>query len=98
MPITLTLERDVPEGVQVLGVPVFAGEHAGPGAVFDAAFLAERGFEGKLEETLAVPGEDGTTIIAVGMGERASLDEEGLRRAAAALVKAAWRDEVVATT
>jgi leucyl aminopeptidase len=98
MPITFSLERDVPPGVPVLGVPVFAGERSGPGADFDAGFLAERGFEGSLGETLAVPADDGTTIVAVGMGERSKLDAETLRRAAAALVKAAWRDAGVATT
>jgi leucyl aminopeptidase len=98
MAITFSVARDVPADVPVLGVPVFAGEHTGPGATFDEGFLAERGFEAKLGETLAVPADDGTTIVAVGLGEREKLDPDGLRRAAAALVKATWRDPRVATT
>ena len=98
MPISFTLAKEAPGEADVLGVPVFAGERSGPGAELDEEFLADRGFKGKPGETLAIPADDGTTVIAVGLGDRSKLDLEGVRRAAAALVRASWRNERVATT
>ncbi|HWC12271.1 MAG TPA: M17 family peptidase N-terminal domain-containing protein, partial [Acidimicrobiales bacterium] len=100
MGLTLPLAPEVPGDVGVLGIPVFARRVVPPGAQveLDGDWLAGRRFEGKLGETLSVPADDGSTIVAVGMGDPAKLTAEGMRRAAAALVRAAGQDAVVATT
>jgi leucyl aminopeptidase len=99
MPISFTLVDEVPAGAIVVGTPVFAGRRLPQGAAadLDLAFLAERGFEGRPGEALAVPSGRGTWI-ALGVGEPEKVTPETLRRAAAALVRAAWRDTTAATT
>src|SRR5207237_1206123 len=59
---------------------------------------AERGFEGKVGDACPVPADDGTTIVALGVGEPGDVTAETLRRAAAAFVKAAWHDRSAALT
>ena len=100
MPMSLTLAAQPPADAPVLGVPVFAGLDlpAGAGAQLDRDWLAERHFEAKAGETLVLPADDGSTVVALGMGERAEVTAETLRRAAAGLVRAAWHDEAAATT
>ena len=98
MSLMFGLVKDVPADAAVLGVPVFEGEHGGAGAELDTGFLAERGFEGKRGQTLPVPADDGTTVVAVGMGKAADVDADALRQAAAALARTAWKDTSVATT
>jgi leucyl aminopeptidase len=95
--ITFGVAKAAPEA-DVLGVPVFAGEQRAPGSGLDAAFLAKRSFEGKPGETVVMPGDNGSTLIAVGMGERRKVDADAIRRGAACLVRAAWRNRTVATT
>ena len=99
MPITFTLAGEVPADAQAVGAPVFTGRRLPPGAGadLDLAFLAERGFEGRPGEALAVPSGRGTWI-ALGVGEPDGVTAETLRRAAAAFVRAAWRDTTAATT
>ena len=99
MPITFTLADEVPAGVDAVGTPVFAGRvmPAGAAADLDIGFLAERGFEGRPGEALAVPSGRGTWI-ALGVGEPHEITAETLRRAAAAFVRTAWRYGSGATT
>jgi leucyl aminopeptidase len=99
MPITFTLVDEVPADAGAVGTPVFAGRvlPAGAAADLDLSFLAERGFEGKPGEALAVPSGRGTWI-ALGVGEPDKVTAETLRRAAAAFVRTAWRDATGATT
>jgi leucyl aminopeptidase len=99
MPISFTLVDDVPAGAVVVGAPVFAGRRLPPGAGadLDLSFLAERGFEGRPGEALAVPSGRGTWI-ALGVGEPEKVTAETLRRAAAAFVRSAWRDTAGALT
>jgi leucyl aminopeptidase len=99
MPITFTLADEVPADAAAVGAPVFAGRVVPPGAGadLDLAFLAERGFEGKPGEALAVPSGRGTWV-ALGVGKPEDVTAETLRRAAAAFVRAAWRDTTAATT
>src|SRR5439155_516921 len=81
MPIAFSHARHAPADVDVLGVPVAQGEPPGPGAELSDAFLAERGFEAKVGETLAIPDEQGGTVIAVGVGDPSAIDaakREGL--------------------
>ena len=99
MAIACSVNAEVPADSQVLGVPVVAGRRLPKTATraLDIGYLAERGFEGKVGQTCARPGRD-HTVIAVGMGEPKDVTPDVLRRAAAALVKAAWHDKRVATT
>jgi leucyl aminopeptidase len=92
------LVKAAPADAVSLGVPVFRGETSGPGAELDAGFLSERGFEGKAGEVIVMPAEGGGSVVALGMGPRESVDAEALRRAAALLVRTAWKDARVATT
>ena len=98
MPIAISLSPGVPEEARVLGVPVFAGRQlpASSVAELNVDYLAERGFEGKVGETCALPADDGSTIVALGLGQPDAVDAETLRRAAAAFVRAAWQDRSAA--
>ena len=100
MALNLELSPEAPADVTVLGVPVFAGRVVPPGAEveLDGRWLAGRRFEAKVGETLPIPADDGSTIVAVGMGDPAKLTPEGMRRAAAALVRAVGQDATAATT
>jgi len=88
-----------PEDAGTLGIPVFADLDipASP-ATIDAAWCRARGFTGKLGETIALPGENGRTVVAVGLGERDELTTTRLRRAAGCLGRAASRELHIATT
>src|SRR5438270_12885855 len=94
MPFDVTLASQVPDDIEVLGVPVFAGRRLvdGGAAELDLAYLEERGFEGKVGEACPVPADDGTTIVALGLGKPEEVTAETMRRAAAAFVRAAWHD------
>jgi leucyl aminopeptidase len=95
MAIDVTVSAQVPDDVQVLGVPVFAGRRQPDKAAveLDVSYLAERGFEGKVGEACAVPADDGSTVVAIGMGNPEDVNVETFRRAGAAFAKAAWNDE-----
>ena len=99
MPITFPLTDDVPADAGAVGTPVFAGRvvPSGAAADLDLAFLAERGFEGKPGEALAVPAGRGMWV-ALGVGKPEEVTAETLRRAAACFVRTAWRDPRGATT
>ena len=99
MPITFTLADELPADAGAVGTPIFRNRTvpAGAAADLDLSFLAERGFEGRPGEALAVPAGRGTWI-ALGVGEPGTVTAETLRRAAAALTRTAWRDTKVATT
>ena len=90
----------VPDDVAVLGVPVFSDLTTpdGAGADLDARFLVQRRFEGKPGQALAVPADDGTTVVALGVGDRDAVDASVLRKAGAALARAAGDGAAVATT
>ncbi len=61
--------------------------------------VARSGFEAKPGQTLVLHGQDGPTVeVLVGLGERASVDAEALRKAAAAFVRAVSGHKHVATT
>ena len=92
-PIAFSLVKESPADAETHGIPVFAGLGVPDAASFDfdESFLAARGFEGKVGETLPVPGDDGQTVVAVGVGDRDKLDADVLRRSAAAFVRCAWR-------
>ena len=110
MSVTASLSSTAPAKVNadVLAVPVFAGRVLGPGGkALDTAvggsleaFMAEAGFEGKAEETLAVPaGKLGArAALLVGLGDKKTVSADRLRRAAAAVVRRSPKAKTVATT
>ncbi len=110
MPITASLSSSAPAKVNadVLAVPVFAGRVLGPGGkAVDAAaggtldaFMTEAGFEGKAEETLAVPAGklNAKAVLLVGVGDKKAVSVNGLRRAAAAVVRRSPKAKTIATT
>jgi len=110
MPITASLSTTAPAkvGADVLAVPVFAGRVLGPGGkAIDAAvggsldaFMAEAGFEGKAEETLAVPAGkvNAKAVLLVGVGDKRAVSAGGLRRVAAAVVRRSPKARTIATT
>jgi len=94
MAIEVTVSAQLPTDVQVLGVPVFAERRQPDHAAveLDVNYLAERGFEGKVGEACAVPADDGSTVVALGMGSPDEVTVDTFRRAGAAFAKAAWND------
>ncbi|HEY4411347.1 MAG TPA: leucyl aminopeptidase [Acidimicrobiia bacterium] len=110
MSVTASLSSAAPAKVSadVLAVPVFTGRVLGPGGkALDTAvggtldaFMTEAGFEGKPEETLAVPaGKLGAKgALLVGLGDKKAVTADRLRRAAAAVVKRSPKAKTVATT
>ena len=88
MPITFTASRDVPDDVDLLAVPVYADltVPAGTPVELETAFLKAAGFDGKVGKSRALPADDGTLVLAVGMGDKNKIDTEAFRRAVARLV------------
>jgi len=103
-PINFIAAPEVPVGTEVLAVPFVTGPRpagragAGPVVEVDLGFLERQGFEAKSGEVHVFPGEDGTAVMAVGVGEADEVNLETLRKAAAAVVKAAWKSTKAATT
>ncbi len=93
MPITFTTSREVPSEADVVAVAVLAGRALPPGSQveLDLPFLEDRDFEGKLGQTQALLADDGTTILAVGLGDPDQLTLDAFRRAGAAVVKGSWK-------
>ncbi|HEV3505835.1 MAG TPA: M17 family peptidase N-terminal domain-containing protein, partial [Actinomycetes bacterium] len=98
MKVTLAKADAVTAKADLLAVPVFAGTELGPGAEEAVAalgapvapLLEAQGFTGKAGEVAALPtlGRlEATVLLLVGVGERAEVDAEVLRRAAAAVVR-----------
>ena len=97
---TVTAADTVPADAEVLGVPVFSDHTTPAGSTegLDLTALIRQGFKGKAGEAREVPGTATPRLVALGMGERSAVTAETLRRAAAALVRKAWRDSRAATT
>jgi leucyl aminopeptidase len=89
----------VPAGADVIVVPVCEGRRQLADSVveLDLRFLENRGFEGRLAETQALLADDGSAVIAVGVGSPGRLTSEGLRRASAAATRASAKAGTVAT-
>jgi leucyl aminopeptidase len=109
MKVTLAKADAVTAKADLLAVPVFAGTELGPGAEEAVAalgapvapLLEARGFTGKTGEVVALPtlGRlEATVLLLVGVGERAKVDAEVLRRAAAAVVRQGRGARRAATT
>ena len=102
MPLPTSLATAVPTDVEVLGVPVAKGtdgpELFGNGSGIDVEDLVARRFDGKVGETATVAVAGAPTVVAVGVGDTSEVGPDVLRRAAAALVRAAWKRGSAATT
>jgi leucyl aminopeptidase len=96
--IAFSTAREVPADAGVLAVPVFVGRRipAGVDVELDLPFLEGRDFEGRLGQTQPLLADDGSTILAVGMGEPGDVDADTFRRAGAAVAKGAWKATSVA--
>ena len=96
MPLSVVVDEGGPRGAAV-GVAVFSakGLPKAPTGV-TAEVLAKRGFEARPGQTLVLTG-TGPSRILVGLGDPAQLTVDGLRRAAGALVRAAWSEPALVT-
>ncbi len=99
-PPRFELVSRAPEGIALLGVPVFSDLSlpAGAGASLDRAYLSQRRFEGLPGQAQAVLADDGSTVVALGVGGRERVDGDSLRRAGAALARQVGTASEVATT
>ena len=86
---TVSLAASAPTDAEVIGVPVFRGLDIPVDVALDVDHLRARGYEAKVGETVTLPGENGTTVIAVGVGARDEVDADVIRRASGALARAA---------
>ena len=93
---TVTVARSVPSIATAIGIAV-GSKGAVPRQIgLDRDALAAAGFEGKQGQTLVIPKDGKTVVIAVGVGD-AGLDVAKLRDAAAAFARAASRQSHLAT-
>ena len=99
-PTRFATARSAPPDVPVLGVPVYSDLTVpdGAGAELDPTFLGQRRFDGRPGQALALLADDGTTVVALGVGDRNSVDRDALRKAGAALARNAGSASAVATT
>jgi leucyl aminopeptidase len=110
VPITFVATSGAVERIRadLLVVPVFTSRTLGPGAdIVDAALggslssvMEEAEFAGEPGESLVVPtpGRSARLAVLVGLGDRASVTADVLRRAAAAASRRAFKARSVATT
>jgi leucyl aminopeptidase len=96
MSLAFEIGRSVPRSADAVGVPVFIEGTVPRSLGLGRKELSALGFDGKVGQTLVVPG--GTPIaIAVGVGDPGKVTPAVLRNAAAALARAADRRSSVAT-
>ncbi|MDQ3757324.1 MAG: hypothetical protein M3394_05710, partial [Actinomycetota bacterium] len=92
-PITFVAARDVPADAAALAVPVFDGLSLPDGAPvdLDLDYLGRIGFEPKPGRAEVLPADDGSVVVALGMGDPARLSSETFRKAGAVLADATGR-------
>lgn len=97
---TFTSTEAIPDDTEVLGVPVFADLNlpAGAGATVNRRFLAAMGFEGRAGQTERLQAEDGSVVVAVGVGLAEELDTDAMRRAGAGFARSVGRARRAAVT
>ena len=98
MAVAVEIVKSVPKTADVVGVPVGASGAVPRSLGLTRAALALHGFEGKAGQTLLIPAATGPTQIALGIGDPNALTVNGLRSAAASLVRAAGKRAAIATT
>ncbi len=95
---TLTLAASVPKSATAHDEPVASDQLESLGADLQRACDIQ-GFEGKVGQTMLVPGAAGEPLrVLVGVGPAADVDEAALRSAGAAFVRAVKGQQAVATT
>ncbi len=99
MTISFSVSRTAPKGTGALGIPVYTEGPVPRSLGLSRAALAALGFEGKPGQTQVVPSSAGapTLLVAVGMGKPGEVSVTTLRTAAAALARAAQKQESLAT-
>src|SRR5262245_27829072 len=89
--VTVRVAESVPPGAGAVGVPVASDGEVPAQLGLDRDALAGAGFAGEVGQTWLLPRSDGPFLVAVGIGDRATLDAARLRDAAAAFARAAGR-------
>ena len=94
MSLSFELAKDLPEDVSGVAVPIFS-DQLGPEAGspdLDWAHLVGSGCKGTLGQVFSLPGvDDAPTTLVVGMGPSADVGPDQVRRAGAAVARAAKR-------
>jgi leucyl aminopeptidase len=85
---SLAVTGTVPDGIDAVGVPVAAAGEVPEALGLGRDRLVAAGFDAAVGATLIVPGADGPTLVAVGIGDVDALDVTALRDAAAAFARA----------
>lgn len=86
---SIDVAESAPSGAGALGIPVAFGGDPPAALGVSRERLSAAGFDGSLGSTLAIAGNDGATIVAVGIGDAGVLDAAALRNAAAAFARTA---------
>ncbi|HSS68832.1 MAG TPA: leucyl aminopeptidase [Nocardioidaceae bacterium] len=97
-PVVVSVASAIPDvsDAAALAVPVAEGAEPPPELGWDAAHLAVAGFSGKASQTLVVPGSDGRALVAIGIGDAATVDLTRLRDLAANFARAVPQHKTLA--
>jgi len=98
MAITFTLSRKAPARAELHAVPVASDQVSDEPHGLDWAVLKSRGFEGSEAQVQIVSGENGMLMAAVGVGPSGGVNDAVIRKAAAALARAAKRHKHIASS
>ena len=94
--VEITVASDVPGNVEAVAVPVGADGTGAARLGLEVAALASLGFDGNPGQTHLVLADGGPLQVAVGVGDPASIDADGIRDAAAAFALATRRQRRLA--
>ena len=97
-PVTVEIVKSAPRGTEAVGVPVASSGPVPRQLGLSRAALSANGFDGKPGQVLVLPSATGPTLIAIGIGDPSELTANGLRSAAASLVRAAGKRTTIATS
>ena len=97
-PVTVEIVKSAPRGTEAVGVPVASSGPVPRQLGLSRAALSANGFDGKPGQVLVLPSATGPTLIAIGIGDPSELTANGLRSAAASLVRAAGKRSTIATS
>src|SRR5215216_316803 len=96
--VAVTVARSLPPSAEAIGLPVGEKGPVPRQLGLSRAALTAAGFEGKVGQTLVVPRGDGPTVVAIGVGEPATLTPAQIRDLAAAFARAVSKHGALATT
>jgi leucyl aminopeptidase len=98
MNVNVEVVKSTPRAVEAIGVPVASSGPVPRQVGLSRAALSASGFDGAPGQVLVIPSASGPAVIAVGIGEPGAIDANGLRSAAAALVRAGGKRASIATS